>query len=165
VCFHNKAKKSTWGRELEASLEMQALSGALDYALENIDLMNLEIASLRYYFEKSLTEKISCAQVFFQDVERLPHISVIAFPYIEAEYMLYLLKEEKLYASMGGGDYELLSETLKNCGIEPCLANSAVSFAFSCKTTREEIEIAVSRIVKCYTQARCLCEDLVTDGI
>ena len=165
IFFHNKAKKALWGVEVEASLELEELSVSLEHALENIDLMNLEIASLRHYFEKSLTQQISCVQVLFQNVERLPHISVIAFPYIEAEYMLYLLKEEKLYASMGGGDHGLLSEILKDCQVEPCLANCALSFAFSSKTTRKEIDDAISRIVKCYTKARCLCEDLVTDGI
>ncbi|MEI8301592.1 MAG: aminotransferase class V-fold PLP-dependent enzyme, partial [Chlamydiota bacterium] len=165
IFFHNKAKKALWGSELEASLELEELSVSLDHALENIDHMNLEIASLRHYFEKSLIQKISCVQVLFQNVDRLPHISVVAFPYIEAEYMLYLLKEEKLYASMGGGDHGLLSEILKDCQVESCLANSALSFAFSSKTTRQEIDDASSRIVKCYTKARSLCEDLVTDGI
>lgn len=165
LIFHKKAKKAPWATEIETLSEYEALVDSLNLAVETIDHMNLEIASLRQHFEKRLLQSIPCAQVLFQNVERLPHISVVAFPYIEAEYMLYLLKEEKLYASMGGGDYELLSEILKECHIEPCLANSALSFAFSCQTTREEIETAVSRIVKCYTQARCLCEDLVTDGI
>lgn len=144
-----------------APLQLEALEVALTHSTTHVDEMNLEIARLRHLFEKQILEKIPGAQVMLQDIERLPHIAVIAFPYIHNEYFLYLLTQDHLYASIGGGEYPLLETLLGNMGIAPMIAKSCISFSFCYKTTEEEVNLAVERICKRYRQAQELVEGLV----
>lgn len=142
-------------------LQLEALDIALSHAKDSIDTMHLEIARLRNTFEKQILEKIPSARVFFQDAERLPNISVIAFPYVASEYFLYLLAQDRLYASMGGDGQALLETLLSNRGVDPFLAKCALSFSLSHLTTQEEMEEALERICKHYTKAK----ELFSEGV
>jgi cysteine sulfinate desulfinase/cysteine desulfurase-like protein len=129
-------------------LQIEALESALEYARDTIDHMNLEVARLRQLLEATIIAKIPDAHLLFQDVERLPHIAVIAFPYLHREYFLYRLAQENLYAST------LLEQVEKS--IDPFLAHCCLSFSLSHMTTEEEIEEAAERICKQYNQAKQL---------
>jgi len=128
-------------RESEPYLspQLEAVTQAVLEAGGRIDEMNLEIARLRHFFEAQIVKRIPMAHILFQEIERLPHVSVIAFPYIHGEYLLYLLAEKQLYASIGGGEEILLATLLQQRGAAPELAHCALSFSFSYKTTQEEV--------------------------
>lgn len=144
-----------------APIQLEALEAALSHAQGTIDEMNLEIARLRNSFQQQLLAKIPTAQVLCQDVERLPHISVIAFPYIHQEYFLYLLAQDHVYASIGDGHQMLLESVLRSMGVETTLARCAVSFSFSYITTQEEIDYAVECIDRRYRQAQTLMQGII----
>ncbi|MBM3191173.1 MAG: aminotransferase class V-fold PLP-dependent enzyme [Chlamydiae bacterium] len=161
IVFQNKAQKPSWLLEQKSPWALQAMVKALEAAEERVDTVHLEGARLKNLLEKLLTQAIPCARVLFQEVERLPHVAVVAFPYVEAEYMLYLLAQEKLYLSMGGGEHKLLSQVLKTAQVDAALAACSIVFALSCDTTEEEVREAVSRVVKVYERVKHLGEDLV----
>lgn len=113
-----------------------ALSTALAEACDRFDHMATEVARLR----DKLEQGVEGAQVFFQDVERLPNTAVIAFPGVHAEALLFFLNRKGVYATYGGGNSQKLSHLLQACGVEAALAQSAVSFNLSHETTEEEVD-------------------------
>lgn len=125
---------------------LAALGTAAKEALETRDLMCTEIARLRHKLEQGIKEKISEAVLFFQDQERLPHITVIAFPGIPNEAMLYALNRQNLFASIGGGSFQQIGLILNASGIDPVLSHTALSFSLSRETTEEEIDRAITII-------------------
>jgi cysteine desulfurase len=138
-------------------LQLEALASSLAHASGHIDEMHLEVARLRQSFEQQIVSQIPKAQVLLQDRERLPHISVLSFPYVHHEYFLYLLKQDQLYASIGSAN-QSLATILQAMHIESALAQCALSFSLSHQTKQEEIDQAVETIVKRYHQAEKLVE-------
>jgi cysteine desulfurase len=59
-----------------------------------------------------------------------------------------------VFASIGSGQYQLLSQILIKCHIAPEVAYTAISFALSYETTEEEIEAAVCVIIDCVKQLK-----------
>jgi cysteine desulfurase len=131
-----------------------ALSTALKEAFDRFDHMATEVARLRDKLERG----VEGAQVFFQDVERLPNTAVIAFPGVHAEALLFFLNRKGVYATCGGGNAQKLSHVLQLCGVEPSLAQSAVSFNLSYETTEEEIDLALEVIHQAVKKLRQLGE-------
>lgn len=120
-----------------------ALGCAMEEMQNGLDYMCTEIARLRGRFEEKLQAMLPDIVVFFQEVDRLPNTSVIAFPKIASELLAFHLQRRGVFATFGGESYQHLSVILKACGVEPSLAMSALSFALSCETTEEEIDRAV----------------------
>lgn len=125
---------------------MKQLASAFQDRFSQFDPINLETARLRDLFEEQMT----CGKPLFQGAQRLPHISVLAFLGVAAETLLFALEEKGLRASLGGGSFPNLSHILKQGAIDPLLCHSALSFTFSSKTTREEIEKMVALISETY---------------
>jgi cysteine desulfurase len=121
---------------------------ALQEAFDSLDHMGTEIARLRDQLETGIIRGFPDAQVFYGDIDRLPHISAIAFPGIASDALLYALQRQQLMASAGGGRYQPLSRLLTAAGVEPVIAGSAISFSLSRETTEEEINRAISLIVE-----------------
>jgi cysteine desulfurase len=115
-------------------------------ALESQDYLGTEIAGLRDHFEEKILKIIPDAQIFFRESERLPHITVIAFPGVVGEALLFRLNQEGIYACIGGGSFQQLSLHLTSSGIPFPIANCSLSFSFSRETREEEIERAVKII-------------------
>ncbi len=138
-----------------------ALATAMDEAEENRDTLCTETARLRDSFESSILEKFPSAQLLFQEIERLPNVSVIAFPGVAAEALLYALHRQGIYATMGREESGSLEYVLQICGIEKGLAHSALSFALSHSTREEEIERAVTIITKTALHLRTITGSLV----
>lgn len=135
------------GKEpLDASL-MKACADAFQERFAQFDPINLETARLRDLFEKQCT----CATPLFQDAQRLPHIAVLAFPGVSAETLLFVLEEKGIEATLGGGLFPKLSHIISQCGVDPLLHHSFLSFSFSTETTREEIERRVAVITETYS--------------
>lgn len=116
----------------------------------------IEIARLRDTFESELKLALPDCQVLFQDAQRLPNISAIAFPGVMSEALLYALHRKKLYATMGGGQAQKLSAQLKSCGMDETICQSTISFALSQETTEDQLANALDRIVSSVRQLKRL---------
>jgi cysteine desulfurase len=131
------------------SLNVPALVGlstALEIGAHYLDHLCMEIARLRDYLEERILQMIPDSIVFFKEGRRLPHCSAIGFPGVVAEALLYDLNEKGIFASLGGTHCQKLFNILKNCKVDPLIAQSAISFSLSYKTTEEEIDIAVNAL-------------------
>ncbi|CDR34630.1 cysteine desulfurase family protein [Criblamydia sequanensis] len=129
-----------------------ALGTCLREAEETKMILATETARLRNLLEDLIIEKLPTALPFYQEEERLPHVSAIAFPGVTAETLLWRLNEEGVYASIGGGSLQQLSLILSSAGVPKDLAQAALSFSLSRETTQEDIENAANIIVKCVNQ-------------
>jgi len=105
-----------------------------------------EVSRLRDMFERELVARCPGTQVLFQNEERLPHISCIAFPGIKSELLLFALHKKNLYASMGGGSFQHIENVLLASGISKPTAQCALSFGLSKDTQEQEIEQALDVI-------------------
>lgn len=146
------------------SLNVPALIGLGAAAKETHaarDYLCTEIARLKYSFESQLVKRIPDAIVLFENEERLPHITAIAFPGVPSEIMLFLLSRKDLFASMGGGNQQQIGYLLEACGVDKSLANCALSFSFSRETTEEEIERGLDIIEKSYSKLRKVSETIL----
>ncbi|CCB85646.1 cysteine desulfurase [Parachlamydia acanthamoebae UV-7] len=119
-----------------------ALAAAAKEAVETRDLMCTEIARLRNKLETGIKESYPEAVLFFDEQERLPHTTTIAFPGIANEALLYALNRQLVFASIGGGSFQQIGLVLAASGINPQLAHSALSFSLSRETTEDEIDRA-----------------------
>lgn len=138
-----------------------ALGVAAKECLEARDYMCMEIARLKYHFESSLKKRIPEAHILFENEERLPHITCIAFPGVTSEALLFVLNRKGVLASMGGGSQQQIGYILTACGLESLLANSALSFSLSKETTEEEIDKAVAIIDAAYHRLRRVSEQII----
>ncbi|MEE3393648.1 MAG: cysteine desulfurase family protein [Lachnospiraceae bacterium] len=78
-----------------------------------------------------------------------PHIVSASFEGIRAEVLLNALSEKGIYVSSGSAcssNRPDLSGTLKAIGIADDLLDRTLRFSFSCHTTKEEIDAAVSAL-------------------
>jgi cysteine desulfurase len=133
---------------------LASLAAAIEENIALFESTCLETSRLRDVFEEKICLQIPDAQVLFAHVERLPNSSVIAFPAVHAEALLYMLNRKGVFASIGGGQHQLLSQILIKCHIAPELAYAAISFSLSYETTEEQIERAVGIIVDSVQQLR-----------
>ncbi len=131
-----------------------ALSQALEILQSRFEHYCTETARLRDKLEKGVCARYPEAYVMFQEAERVPHCTAIAFPGVAGEALLYLLNMKGVYASIGGGRFQALSKMLLGCGIEESVAHSAVSFCLSQETTELEIDYAVDAIVEAVHRLR-----------
>jgi len=131
-----------------------ALATAMEEMQTKLDFLCTEIARLRQKFEEEIVRALPDAVILFQETDRLPNTSVIAFPGASSEALLFSLQRKGIYASFGGKNSQHLSYILKTCGIAPELALSALSFALSWETTEEEIERAVEMIADSVRQIK-----------
>lgn len=133
-----------------------ALGQAAREAIDARDLLCTEIARLRTKFETEILAQIPGAKVFFQNQDRLPHCTALAFPGISNEALLYALNRKGVYATIGGGMHQQIGLILTASGIEEELANSAVSFSLSRETTEDEIDRAIDIIANCVKNLRLI---------
>lgn len=131
-----------------------ALGQAAREALDARDLLCTEVARLRSHLEHGIQKLIPDVIPFFQDQERLPNCTAIAFPGIVNEALLHALNRKGVYASIGGGTHQQIGLILIASGIDPQLAHSAISFSLSRETTEEEIDRAIEIIADCVRRLR-----------
>lgn len=139
---------------------LMALNEALEQTLSRFEFACTETARLRDQFERGIRAGFEEAQVLFQEAERLPNCSAIAFLGVHAEALLYALHRQGVYASIGGGRFQKLSALLKTCGVDDVLCHSALSFSFAHDITEQEIERAVEIIVTCAKKQKAYCKQL-----
>ena len=138
-----------------------ALGQASVEAKQNQNLYCTEVARLRDRFERNLQEHYPEAIAFFQNEERLPHVSCMAFPGIRNETLMYALNRKGVFANMGGGPFQQIELVLTASGVEAPLAKCALSFSFSKDTTLQDMEKACEIIVGCAKSLRRASKTLV----
>lgn len=121
---------------------LAALGEAAREALDSRDLLCTEVARLRDLLETKIFKNCPEAKPFYRDQSRLPHCTTIAFPTIANEALLYRLNRKKIFACIGGGSFQQIKLILEASGIDPILAQTAVSFSLSRETTEEDINQA-----------------------
>jgi cysteine desulfurase len=137
-----------------------SLSAAAQQSLLTLDSMGLETARLRDRLEKGIIEHVPGAKVLFATTLRLPNVTVISFPKVHQEALLYALNRKKVFASIGGAYHQNLSRLLMASGHEEIVALGAVSFALSRMTTESEIDQAIIRIAEAVAPLQSLAGDL-----
>jgi cysteine desulfurase len=123
-------------------------------ALEQRDAISLEMARLRYNFECRIKQVVPDAIIFYESSAKLPNCSVIGFPCVNNEALLYALNRNGVFASFGGGFHQQLSYILTASGIDEITANTALHFSLSRYTTDEEVEHAVEIILQAVKSLR-----------
>lgn len=124
-----------------------ALGQAARESIDARDFVCTEVARLKAKLETGILARIPEAVVFFQDQERLPNCTAIAFPGVSNEALLYALNRKGVYATIGGGSYQQIGLLLTASGVDPILAHTALSFSLSRETTEDEIDQAIDVIV------------------
>ena len=122
----------------------------------------LEIARLRSQFEAEIKKEIPESLILFQSSVRLPCTSVILFPYVVSETLLYALAQKEIYACIGGGSRQEISHLLQACGIDKNLSKCGLSFTFSPQNTEEEAQKAVQILKSEYQKYAKLSQGLFT---
>ncbi len=125
---------------------LTALSAAAQQSMLTLDIMGLETARLRNHFEERILQSIPGAEILFPDSLRLPNVSLLSFPGVHQEALLYLLHRKKVFAAIGGIYHQQLFRLLLACGCEEKVAAGAISFALSRLTTEKEIDYAIETI-------------------
>lgn len=142
---------SEQGNKRAGPLNVPSLIGlatAAQEALDSRDYLCTEIARLRNKFEMGIKTKIPDAFILFQDQERLPHCTAIAFPGLVNEALLFILNRKGICASIGGGLFQQLSLLLTASQIDPTVARGACSFSLSRYTTEDEVDRAIPLITE-----------------
>lgn len=117
------------------------LSKSLEISIEQMDSIQLETAAMRTLLEERICQECPGAKVLFAHADRLPNVSVISFPTIYQEALLFFLNRGQLYVE------EVDIKNLMASGIDPLTAQGALLFALSSQTTELEVSKAVE-IVK-----------------
>lgn len=118
--------------------------------MQMTDEFFFEMPLVKEAFEKGITQKIKGAKILFSTKERLQSHSVIYFPNVHQEMMLYFLSQKNIFASIGFSSDFSLFNTLLKMGVDPIEAKSALSFSFSCKTLEADVLEAIEEIAKTY---------------
>lgn len=119
-----------------------ALSAAALQAAAYLDSMVLEVSRLRDHFEEAVLAAAPGAEVLFRKELRLPNTTLISFPGVHQEALLYLLQRKGVIATFGG-DYSQKAERLVG-------SDTVLSFSLSRMTTEEELLRAASIIAAAY---------------
>jgi cysteine desulfurase len=125
---------------------LTALSVAAEAAQLHFDHLCTETVRLRDKLERGIQDLVPEAHVFFQEVERLPTASAMAFPGVSGEALLYQLHRKGVFATLGGKRCQKISAVLQACGVAEGMAESALSFGLSFETSEEEIDYAIEVI-------------------
>jgi cysteine desulfurase len=147
------------GGQRAGAVNVAGLAGlgiAAKESLENLDLLGTEIARLRGRLESGIKEKYPETVIFFEDEDRLPNCTAMAFPGITNDAMMFALNRKGVFGSFGGGSFQKISLILIASGVDEVLANSAISFSLSRETTEEEIDQAVEIIASTAKRLRKL---------
>ncbi len=115
---------------------VSALALAVEEEHQRMGQTALETARLRDAFEAELKYTLPDSQILFQEADRLPHITAIAFPGVMSEALLFALHRRGVYATQ--------------------FQHSALSFVLSHETTEDDLAYAVDVIVSSVRQLSTL---------
>jgi cysteine desulfurase len=133
-------------------------------AIEATDFLCTEVARLRNRLEQGILAGCPHAQALFQEQERVPHISAMAFPGVVNEAFLFVLNRQGLCASIGGGLFQQMHRVLEATGMPPEVSLTALSFALARTTTESEIDRAIAILCTTYSKMQKLSQHLLKDA-
>lgn len=135
----------------ENLLGILSFAKAIESARNSLPEASYRMEKLRNRFEEAIVEAIPEAYIHGKNEARVVNVSNIAFPHIDGETLLIRLDLAGLCASLGSacatGGIEP-SHVLLNMGVAPSQALSSVRFSLSRFTTEEEIERALSIVIR-----------------
>lgn len=129
-------------------------------ALQNVvedQLHATRLNELRDAFERGLRQQLDDLVINGEAAQRLPHISNIAFLGCDRQQLFLALDFEGVYCSTGSACASGSSEpspVLRAMGLPEEVISSSLRFSFGSPTTRDEIDEAVERIVRCVKRLR-----------
>lgn len=151
------------GASSEPTASLLALAESLEISAHNFDHVCTETARLRDRLENNIKQALPDVKMPFAQAERLPCTSVICFPGVINEALLYLLNSKGVYATMGGGQFQKLSHLLTLCKIDKTDAMGALSFSLSFETTEAQMDKASEIIIECYNKLKGYCGSLIKE--
>jgi cysteine desulfurase len=130
-----------------------SLYKAVDYWYKNKENLTNHLKNLQTYFEKHIKENIPDIEVVSQSVERLPNISNIIFPKVDAQSLIIALDSEGIAVSSGSAcssGTPTPSHVLTAYGYSEKEALSSVRFSFGIFNTLDEINTALEKVRNVY---------------
>ena len=119
---------------------------ALEMAVEEMDVYQTKLLTLRNKLESALLDKIDKVEIQSVKAERLPHTSSIGFSSVEAESILLHLDLKGIAASSGSacttGEPEP-SHVLLAMGVSPELAQGSIRLSLGKENTEEDIDYTI----------------------
>jgi cysteine desulfurase len=119
---------------------------ALKIAVEEMDIYQTKVLSLRNKLESALLDRIDKVEIQSVKAERLPHTSSIGFASVEAESILLHLDLKGIAASSGSacttGEPEP-SHVLLAMGVSPELAQGSIRLSLGKENTEEDIDYTI----------------------
>jgi cysteine desulfurase len=137
------------------------LARAVDLLLWGLDETGRRLAGLRDRLEAGLEAAIPGIIRIGHPIQRLPHVSSLAFPGAEAESLVLALDLEGIGVSSGAACSSGTTEpshVLEAMGLPPEVVGSAIRFSLGRGTTSEEIEYVLAvlpSVVERVRQAGC----------
>ncbi len=157
---HIPIKPLTYAAPINVPMLM-ALGESARLAKETESLYCTEVARVKSQFEERLLSGYPEAKILFQEEERVPHISAIAFTGIHAELLAFALQRKGVYTSIGGLPFQPIEKVLTDCGIDPELARCSLAISLSKDTQEHELERASDIIIEVAKRLRRLSRGII----
>ena len=135
------------------------LAAALKKAVENQEKKSKKILALRDYLVEQIFKAIPSVTLNGGTLQRLPQNANITFNFIEGESLLLRLDLAGIAASSGSACSSgslTASHVLLAMGVEELMAHGSIRFTLGKNTTKKEIDLTVSELVKIVTDLRAM---------
>ncbi|MBO5179650.1 MAG: cysteine desulfurase NifS [Clostridia bacterium] len=122
---------------------------AIELAMENLEKHSMKLQKIRDKYIYEIFEKIPNVRLNGDRVNRLPGNANISFENVGGASLLFMLSEDKIYASSASACTAGLSapsHVLKAIGLSDDAANSALRVTFGEKNSEEDVEYIVDKI-------------------
>ena len=104
------------------------------------------VSTLRHQFETMIIDQTNAINLF-ENTSRIPQTSLLTFPHVSAEYLLYKLSQRGLFATFGGGYTQQLHYILSACGHPTEHAHTSLSFTLPIDVTDADIDAAANIVI------------------
>ena len=131
------------------------LGKACELCAQEMDKDRERLLALRKHLEDSITAQLDAVQINGHPTRRLPHTTNISFGFVEGESLMMGMKEIAVSSGSACTSASLEpSYVLKGCGVGDELAHSSLRFGLGRRTTREEIDYTIEKVVAAVNHLR-----------
>ncbi len=136
-------KGKLWAREPFTSKEFSF------YRMDSLDVQEgcMEVSRLQSRLKKGIEENFLEAIECFSGAEKLPGYLVMSFFGVSSQALIYLLQSKGVHVRSNAKLFRLL-------GVDPLIAQCAVSFVITDETTESQIDYAIEVICACAKNLR-----------
>jgi cysteine desulfurase len=130
---------------------------ACEFILKDFQSQTGRVQVLRRNFEERICVQIPKAMIHGRDSERLPNTSLVTFPGLDGEALMYALDQKGICVSMGSACMSGSGEpsyVLKAMGYSTDDAKSSLRVSFGRYTTETEIAALIQALVECVKQVK-----------